>query len=394
MSITAKNAKSIRKKDVKESKALANGFTKLVFAHKASAGETGIDLGSLVVPTEMTTLGFTNPTPSRLLEARMFQFKDNLEVQSSSKGQLMQSLSYTIGSNSRINFQGFTAEEGEIFIGVLDSNPISGIQVIDAKQPVVEGDLADGVTDFAIGFSTSIVDEILVFRNGLEQKRNTNNSSSVLDGNYYVVDSGSGYGNVVRFNVAPSGADDYIKVTAIGGVVESPTNSTWDELEKVQGQIDAMIPDLAQAAGNPETDYQSAPNNVDLKQFGDIVHGLLNIELGDPDNVDTLVVSSTGTILSQTGNIVSSISNPGGGQYTVNFTGLSNRPGILITTRADANDEFDFHTRNATNTSVLVRTRNNASLASQEFTIQVIKQGSDFVAKKTLRTLLEEAGVL
>jgi len=272
MSIRAKNAKSFRKKDVKESKSLSNGFTKLVFAHKASAGETGIDLGSLVVPTEMSALGFTNPTPSRLLEARMFQFKDNLEVQSSAKGQLMQSLAYTIGSNSRINFQGFAADEGEIFIGVLDSNPISGIQVVDAKTPVSPGDLADGITDFPIGFSTSAIkEELLVTRNGLVQKRNTNNSSTVLDGNYFVVDSGSGFGNVIRFNVAPSGSDDSILALAIGGIIESPTNSTWDEIEKVQGQIDAMIPDLAQALGNPETDYQAAPNSVDLKQFGDRV---------------------------------------------------------------------------------------------------------------------------
>jgi len=274
MSIAARNAKSIRKKDVKESKALANGFTKLVFAHKATAGETGINLGSLVVPPEMSALGFTNPSSSRLLDARIFQFKDNIELQSSSKNTLMQSLSYRVASNSRLNFEGFTAEEGEIFIGVIDSNPISGIQVIDAKQGVALGDLAVDATDFAIGFSTSTFnDEIVVFKNGLEQRRNTNNSSSVLDGNYFVVPAttGSGFGSVVRFNVSPTVSDDYIKVAALGGVVESPTNSTWDELEKVQGQIDAMIPDLAQATGNPETDYQAAPNNVDLKAFGDRV---------------------------------------------------------------------------------------------------------------------------
>ena len=151
----------------------------------------------------------------------------------------------------------------------VDSNPANGIQVIDAKTPVVEGELAASTTDFAIGFSTPTnSDDILVFRNGLEQRRNTNNSDLVLDGNYYVVDSGNGFGNVVRFNNPPAGTPDYIKVTAIGGVVESPTDSTFDEIQKVQGQIDAIVTDLAQALGNPETDYQAAPNNVDLKQFG------------------------------------------------------------------------------------------------------------------------------
>lgn len=277
MSLPAKNLKSFRKKDVKESKALSNGFTKLVFAHKASAGDTGIDLGSLVIPPEMSVLGFVNPTPSRLLEARLFQFKDNLELTSSSKNTLIQSLSYRVASNSRIQFEGFTAEEGEIFTGVIDSNPISGIQVVDSKTPVADGDLTDGNIDFTIGFSTSAIrQEILVVRNGLIQKRNSNNSSTVLDGNYYVVDSGSGSGNVIRFNVAASGQDDSIIVTAIGGQIESPTNSTWDELEKVQGQIDALVPTVAELADVPETDFQAAPNNVDLKQFGDRVIALEN----------------------------------------------------------------------------------------------------------------------
>lgn len=272
MSIIGKDTTILKKKDLKESRNPGDGFTKLVFAHKASAGETGIDLGALVTPTEMSALGFTNPSPSRLLEAKLFQFKDNLKLQSSSKGVLMQSLSYRIASNGRITFEGFTAEDGEIFIGVIDSNPVSGIQVIDAKQPVASGDLPDGDTDFAIGFSTSTTDDnIVVFRNGLEQKRNTNNSSTVTDGNYYVVDNGSGFGNVIRFNTAASAQDDYIKVTAIGGVVESPTNSTWDELEKVQGQVDALVPTVSALAGVPETDFQAAPNNVDLKQFGDRV---------------------------------------------------------------------------------------------------------------------------
>jgi len=277
---TGKNAKSIRKSEYKESRDLAQGFTKLVFAQKASLGDSGINLGSLTTPTEMSTLGFTNPSPSRLTDAKLFQFKRSLTLISSSKGYLMQDLSYRVTSNSRIEFEGFTADDGEIFIGVIDANPTSGIKVVDAKIQTAQGDLADGDTDFAIGFTTSTTsEEIIVFRNGLQQKRNSNNSSTVLDGNYYVVDSGSGYGSVIRFNVAPSGQDDFIFVSSAGNIVESPTDSSWDEIEKLQGQIDDIVPTLANLAGVPETTFQAQPNSTDLKQFGDMVNGLLDVQV-------------------------------------------------------------------------------------------------------------------
>lgn len=268
--LTGKNTKVIRKKEVAESKSLSQGFEKLTFATVLSAGATGIDINALIPPTGWTTSGRVNPSPSRIAEARMFQFKDNITIQSSlpERNPLMKQ-SFSVASNSQINFVGFTAEEGEEFEVTIDANPISSIQVIAAKTPVTEGDLAVGVTDFAIGFSTPTTsNDIVVFRGGLEQKRNTSNSDTVLDGNYYVVDNGSGFGSVIRFNNAPVGQEDYIKVTAIGGVVESPTNSTWDEIQVLQGQLNAIAADLALTTGNPVTDYQSSPNDVDVSQFG------------------------------------------------------------------------------------------------------------------------------
>lgn len=296
MSLTGRNAKSIRKQEYKESRNLAQGFTKLVFAHKAALGDSQINLGSLNLPTEMSSLGFSNPSPSRLSEARLFQFKTNLTLISSTKGVLMQDLSYRVNSNASIRFEGFTAEDGEIFIGVIDANPVSGIQVIDAKPQTAIGDLPDGDTDFSIGFTTRTgAEEILVFRNGLIQKRNSSNSSTLLDGNYYIVDSGSGFGSVVRFNSPASGDDDSIIVSSIGSIVESPTNSTWDEIEKVQGQIDALVPTVAALAGVPETDFQNAPNNVDLKAFGTRVIDLESREWNQEDFYREAVIDCTGS---------------------------------------------------------------------------------------------------
>lgn len=44
-------------------------------------------------------------------------------------------------------------------------------------------------------------------------------------------------------------------------------------IERLQGQIDQMVPVLAAAAGVPESTFQTGPNDVDLKQFGDKVLG-------------------------------------------------------------------------------------------------------------------------
>jgi hypothetical protein len=54
-------------------------------------------------------------------------------------------------------------------------------------------------------------------------------------------------------------------------VAERPDGSMMAAIERVQGQVDQMIPTLAAVAGVDETEFQAAPNSVDLKQFGDMV---------------------------------------------------------------------------------------------------------------------------
>jgi hypothetical protein len=295
MSISGRNGKVLRKVDLVQSKSLVQGLTKVVFYHKADLGDEGINLGALVMPTEVSSLGETNPSSSRLLEARLFANKANLTLVSSFRGILQKGLSYRVTSNSQIVFVGFTAEDGEIFTGTIDSNSSNSLQVIDAKQQTSEGDLDDTETDFAIGFSTRTGrEEVLVTRNGLVQKRNTNNSDTVLDGNYYIVDAGNGYGSVVRFNVAAVGTE-YVKVTSLGNIVESPTDSTWDEIEKLQGQIDKLVEVVAVDTGLPETEFQAAPNNVDLRAFGDRVLGLE--EPGSPGVPKVSTISTPGAQL-------------------------------------------------------------------------------------------------
>jgi hypothetical protein len=289
MSITGKNTKSIRKKDLKESRSKATGFTKLTFAHKAVAGETGIDLGSLVTPTEMASLGFTNPTSGALLEAKLFQFQDNLRLQSSLRGTLMKDLAYRVVSNSRISFEGFTAEEGEIFTGTLDSNPVNGISVVDAQSIIRTGTLLAGQTDVNVGtpfelnkFPGEQMGAVRLYIDGVLQTRNSNNSDTNQDGNYYEFGS-QGIATILRVNNTDVQDRSYV-VISNEALTEPPRDSAFAAIEKVSGQVDALIPTVSALAGVPVTDFQAAPSNADLKVFGDRVIGVEQATLEDPSD--------------------------------------------------------------------------------------------------------------
>lgn len=285
MSLTGKNTLSLRKKDVNEQRSIAVGFKKLVFAHKASLGATGIDLGSLVTPTEMSSLGFVNASTADMLAAKLLFFNKNLTLTSSSRNLLMQDLSYTVKSNSRIEFQGFTALEGEIFVGVIDASARTGNNLVDARPIVATGSLAISVTDFNVGTPFRVnhtpgsqVGEVVVYRNGMQQFRNVGNSPTG-DGNYYEVQAGNGLGTVIRFNSAPVSQADNIMVISNGLIAERPDGSMMAVIESLAGQLDQVIPTVAALAGQPETNFQAAPNNVDLKQFGDTVIAMLSTQI-------------------------------------------------------------------------------------------------------------------
>lgn len=276
MSLTGNGSKSIRRQDVKEQKSIAVGLKKLVMAHKATLGDTGINLSSLSVPSEMSSLGFLNPNSAEILAANLLFYRNNLRIVSSHKGLLMDFLSYDVASSSRINFTGFTAEDGEIFVITYDDNAKTGVQMVDAAALNSTGTLSVGVTDYNVGtpfevnkYPSSQVGAVLVFRNGQIQFRNTNNG--LTGGNYREVDAGGGLGVIIRFNSAPTGIDDNILVVGNGLLAYKPDGSVLAEVENLAGQLDRVIPTVAALAGVPETDFQGAPNNVDLKAFGDRV---------------------------------------------------------------------------------------------------------------------------
>jgi len=280
MSITAKGAKSIRKTDLPSQKNLALGFKNLAFYHKATIGQTGINIYSLVMPPELSSIGFTQASSSDLSSANLMFYKNNLTIVSNTRGIFQIGTAYDVSSNSQITFlNGIVALSGEIF--TCQINPVSktGLNAVDASPINATGPLTAGTVDFNVGtpfavnkYPSAQVGAVLVYLDGVLQSRNTGNSSVTLDGNYYEVDAGSGLGNIIRFNQVDLTNDRDVKVLSNGMNSERPDGSMMAVIEGINGKLNNLAPYVATLAVLPlSTVLGAAPSNVDLKSFGDSV---------------------------------------------------------------------------------------------------------------------------
>jgi hypothetical protein len=292
MSIIAKGTKSLRKQDVAEQKTIALGFKKLVFAHQANAGETGINITSLVAPPDMTSQGFVNPAISSLTKVNIYQNKNNLKIVSSLSGMLMPYLSYTVNSSTYIAFNGFTAAQDEVFTCYLDEVPTTSLSVVDGTPIIASGTLLAGQTDFNIGvpieinkYATQQIGAVMVYVDRGLQYRKVGNVTGG-DGDYIEIPVAGGLGSLIRFDASAS--DRFVTVVSNGVVAERPDGSMTAMIENVQGQIDQIIPTVAALAGVPETNFQISPNSIDLKQFGDKVLDLESTASDHESRIDTL----------------------------------------------------------------------------------------------------------
>lgn len=285
MSVQGKNSLSYKKKNTDNQNQPHTGFKNLVFGHQfASAGETIIPFDGLVQPSDWAQAGLINPIAPTLLAAQLQVFKKNITVTSSARG-IIQKSEYTVHSN-RIEFLNIESLVNEVFEVEVADLMITGNLIVDQQTIRVPGEMNNGETDFNMGYEFDIFnEEIIVFRDGIQMFRADNNDSSGATGNYYYLDNGNGRGSVLRFFEAAVGVEPILVVTT-GGVIDPANVSTFQQIEHLAGQIDAMVPTLAALAGVPETDFQAAPNQVDLKAFGDllintdkVVNSILNIEI-------------------------------------------------------------------------------------------------------------------
>jgi hypothetical protein len=284
MSLLAKENLSIRKRDLSNQRSLSLGFKKLVFAHKATAGQTTINLNSLTQPSEMASNGFANPNASDITAANILFYRNNLTIRSSLRGNLIDYLSYSVDSSSSVTLN-FSAEENEIFVFTLDNDPATGSLVVDATPIIATGTLVAGLTDINVGvpfetnkFPSKQIGAVVLSIDGQIQMRNVNNATASLsaDGNYEEVVATGGLGNVLRMN-SSSPVDRTYVVFGTQGYAERPTGSMMAVIESVQGKVNNMASYVADAVGETVTTVLgAAPSNVDLQQFGDRVTTLEN----------------------------------------------------------------------------------------------------------------------
>ena len=302
---TGKTSTYIKNANVKESTQVNTGFKKVRFLHQATGGDTLIQLGSLVTPTG--AVNYSAPSPSDLAQTNMMQWPGNVSLTSSIAGRLIQNISYVITGAATIKLL-YDAQDGEIFEGIVDYGARTGLTLVDAAPIIATGTLAAGNTDFNVGtpfqvglYSSSKVGSVMVFVDGQLMDRNDGNNApgAGIEGDYYEVHSGSGLGTIIRFNTPDLVNDRAVRVVSVNGLVERPNGSLMAVAESLQGQIDAMVPTLAELAEVPTTNFQGTPNQPDLKAFGDRV---LSLETTTDSRLDALESVSPGTIRVSTAN--------------------------------------------------------------------------------------------
>ena len=332
MSSIAKSNISLSKKDLAKSRIPPVASRNTVFYHKATLGQLTINLLALTLPSaEMPTV--SQATVAEISGANLTVNKKNLDLVSSSNGRLIQGLDYLAIDAYNISligpYEGVGAESGEIFVGTINSAPVSDLVVASARTVSRSYTLAVGQTtlnlaqEFQVNlFPSENIGIVKIFVNGILAYRNTGNSSTTLDKDYREVDSGNGFGTTVVFNVAPvSVAHDIVVDFGVQAITD---NNAIGAIENLAGSIKKIADDLADVAGTTASDYYSAsPSEIERRAFGDMV---LDHEVNKAD------LNGDAAQLFNVANAVSSANAVALGQFDVSLaaSGYQKLPGGLI----------------------------------------------------------------
>ena len=297
MSGLSKNTKSIRKTDLGTQRNSVLGSKRVLIAHRASVGDTTIDLSNLVFPTaEYAGTDVTgNPSYNEILKLSLAVNSKNVNIKSSLNNDIMK-MHYVVISSSLIQFKNdYEASENEIFEIWFEPSIISGATLVDAQPLVQTKVLEEGVFDIVTDvfdynkFPTKQVGAVMVFRQ-MEVDgpmalmfRNINNESTG-EGNYYEIPSTDGVTNAIRFNNSGGVGGDNVIVVSVGSLVERPTTSMMAFVERINGDVDTLRDTVAALAGVPKSNFEDAPHSVDLATFGERV-----LELEKIMNIDVHV---------------------------------------------------------------------------------------------------------
>lgn len=260
---------------------IRTGYSKTIeWYHRATSGDTFIDLTNLSVPSVSVVSDYTPPTYTEILSCNLLQNSASFKLISSLKGLLIKGISYRIVDNTTIQLN-FSAEADEIFYGIIEAKKTSATQIVDGIANGSTGVITSGSSIFNTGYpfevnknSNSQIGSVLVFLgNTLLFRCASNNLNNV--GDYIELDGGSGVGNQIQLKKSVLIDTPYM-VIPIGVGVNNPTDSQNAVIETLAGQVQRLIDDMSLLTGNSTSAYQGAPNYVDLKTFGDMVIDLYN----------------------------------------------------------------------------------------------------------------------
>lgn len=285
--ITGNEDISIGGEDVPNKSRLLNVNLKaLRFAHKFAGGETAINLGSLVMPGEIST--WSNPSASEIAAANLLATSANLIIKSSTGAELFEGVDFVVTSNSGLAFiNGYSPQPGEIIVGRF-SLPAANVLVGDAKDYKKTVAVTAGQTIVSVGFEykvnenpTQQMGDVRVNLNGISRLlRNVGNATAapLADGNYEEYDpTGSGYSTAIRLN-NPIAADGFI-IFEGGLALASSDVKVFGAIDRLGSIVTKLAEDAAQGfhGDNDLTRYLTVmTSEVERKTFGDLLLASLN----------------------------------------------------------------------------------------------------------------------
>ncbi len=290
MGITAREDIAVGLNEIQDSKDQVFGYKTIQFAHKFTGGETSLDLLNLTTPSELSSSGFVNASPTEIAAAHLSVFKKNLSVSLSRgpSGLELKPFAHYITSGNQITFIGNLrdsggAQAGEILFGEIVTVPTNSIVVGDVRWIRGTRIISVGQTLINIGYPYKIgenesegqVGVLKLKRNGVSIYRNIGNAtaSPSADGNFHEDDSGNGYGTTATLNVAPVGQSDLIEFE-VGIQISSGDMGLWSALEAMEGSIIKLSDDAAYNFYG-DTDLSryiaTSPSAIERRAFGDLL---------------------------------------------------------------------------------------------------------------------------
>ena len=267
--LVGKGSRSYKKQNVSDSSLPTLGIRNFIMAFEQQAelvagGSVTLADSALVVPPEMLTNGFQQPTGPEITNAQLGTFRNNVSVTSNLNGVLVDRVAYTITDEIITFVDGLNADEiivikrgNEVTTGnrIVDARPLRASGTVDfstiGSSPVVfqtgEGfriapstTATGGIDNRQIGFVQVYVDGVLQARNVGNEDESTN-AMADQTGNYRevlvntatnaVIDPQNGVtANAIQFNqFQPFSSEEGVIVISTNLIVDAcPNNYTVD----------------------------------------------------------------------------------------------------------------------------------------------------------------------